>query len=211
MFARFAMILAAVLALAGTARAETHLIYLNDCCIRDGSDPRAGAYEAVAAEIRRWGFNVDFSLDTGDGSELAVQRRVAATADRVLGLLAGGEFAENITVVGHGRGATTALIASGLIANRRVNYALLGGCPEPAGITVDYAKALGRFLSITDAQERGSASCHGKLPEHVFYKEIGVTSQADGSLFLRTDEESLGQWLDPLYSFVTGKGGRRRR
>jgi hypothetical protein len=211
MFARFAMILAAALVLAGTARAETQLIYLNDCCIRDASDPRAGAYEAVAAEIRHWGFNVAFSLDTGDGSELEVQRRVAATADRVLGLLAGGEFAENITVVGHGLGATTALIASGLIANRRVNYILLGGCPEPAGITVDYAKTLGRFLSITDGQDPKSASCHGKLPQQVFYKEIGVASPAEGSLFLRTDEESVWQWLDPVYSFVTGKGSRRRR
>jgi hypothetical protein len=204
------MIVACLGASFGTAHAELHLIYLHDCCIADANDARAAAYRDVVEELRRSGFDVSFELNTADGGESAVQRRVAATADRVLGLLAGGEFAENITVVGHGLGATTALMASGLIANRRVNYILLGGCPERAGVTVDYAKTLGRFLSITDAQDAGSASCHGKLPQHVFYKEIGASSPAGGSLFLRTDDESLGQWLDPLYSFVTGKGARGR-
>jgi hypothetical protein len=210
MFARLAMIVALLGGSLGTAHADMQLVYLHGCCIADASDPRAAAYQNVVEELRRTGFNVSFELNTADGGASAVQRRVAATADRVLGLLANGEFAENITVVGHGLGAATALAASGLIANRRVNYILLGGCPADPGGAIDYAKVMGRFLSIPDTQDRESGSCHGRMPEHVFYKESGVSSPAEGSLFLRTDEESLRQWLDPLVSFVTGKSGRGR-
>jgi hypothetical protein len=210
MFARLAMIVALLGGSLGTAQADMQLIYLHGCCIEDAKDARAAAYQNVVEEFRRSGFNVSFELNTADGGESAVQRRVAATADRVLGLLANGEFAENITVVGHGLGATTALIASGLIANRRVNYILLGGCPANPGVAIDYAKVMGRFLSIPDSQDHGSGSCHGRMPEHVFYKESSVSSPEGGSVFLRTDEEALRLWLDPTFSFVTGKPGRGR-
>ncbi|RLJ64642.1 hypothetical protein [Sulfurisoma sediminicola] len=212
MFARIVMIAAVTFASLGAARAETHLLYLHGCCIRDASDPKAAAYAAVVEELRRSGFTVSFDLKTADvgDSESGLQRKLAATADQVLGLIAAGEFAENITVVGHGLGAATALAASGVIANRRINVILLGGCPANPGIAIDYAKVMGRFLSIVDTQDRESGSCHGRMPEHVFYKESSVSSPEGGSLFLRTDEESLRLWLDPLFSFVTGKTGRGR-
>jgi len=211
MLARLAMIAAAMFVSLGSARAE-HVFYVHDCCIKDANDPKAAAYEAVVEAMRREGFTVAFDLKTGaagDG-ETGTQRKAAAIADQVLALMAGGEFAENITVVGHGSGATAALIASGLIANRRVNYALLGGCPRNPAPAVDYAKVMGRFLSITDTQDRESGSCQGLMREDVFYKESSVSSPEGGSLFLRTDEESLRQWRDPIVSFVSAKGGRGR-
>lgn len=211
MLARFAMIAAVMFASLGAARAE-HIIYVHDCCIRDANDPRAAAYEAVVEEIRREGFAVAFELQAGAaGGEVETQRQAAAIADQVLALMAGGEFAENITVVGHRSGATSALIASGLIANRRVNYALLGGCPRNPPPAVDYAKVMGRFLAITDTRNAESGSCQGLMREDVFYKEFSVSSPEGGSLFLRADGESLGQWWDPVVSFATGKGARRGR
>jgi hypothetical protein len=212
MLARFAMIAAMMFVSLGTARAE-HIVYVHDCCIRDADDPRAAAYEAVVEEIRREGFTVAFDLQTGaaGGGELETQRKAAAIADRVLALMAGGEFAENITVVGHGSGATAALIASGLIANRRVNFALLGGCPRNPAPAVDYAKVMGRFLAITDTRDAKSGSCRGLMREDVFYKESSVSSPEGGSLFLRADGESLSRWWDPVVSFATGKGSRGRR
>jgi hypothetical protein len=38
-----------------------------------------------------------------------------------------------------------------------------------------------------------------------------VTSPEGGPAFLRTDEESLRLWRDPVVSFVTAKGARRGR
>jgi hypothetical protein len=213
MFARLATILAAALLLAGTARAEMHLIYLHGCCIRDLNDPKVAAYEAAVEEFRREGFVVSFDVWTADvgDSQLGTERKVAALAGQVLALIDGGTFAEDITVVGHGLGATVALVASGMIQNRRVNYALLGGCPATAAPDIDYAKVMGRFLVLTDAQDKESGSCHGRFPEHVFYKESSVTSPADGPVFLRSDGESLRLWRDPVVSFVTGKWSRRGR
>ena len=211
MLAKFAMIAAVLFMSLGSARAE-HVFYVHDCCIQDMNDPRVAAYEGVADEFRREGFTVVFdraSVDVGDGAA-GIQRQAATIASQVLALMAGGEFAENITVVGHGSGATAALIASGVIANRRVNYALLGGCPRNPAPAVDYAKVMGRFLSITDTQDRESGSCQGLMREDVFYKESSVSSPEGGSLFLRTDEESLRQWRDPIVSFVSAKGGRGR-
>jgi hypothetical protein len=212
MLARFAMIAAVMFVSLGSARAE-HVFYVHDCCIKDANDPKVAAYEAVVEAMRREGFTVAFDLKTGaaaDG-EAATQRKAAAIADQVLALMAGGEFAENITVVGHGSGATAALIASGLIANRRVNYALLGGCPRNPAPAVDYAKVMGRFLSIMDTRDAESGSCQGLMREDVFYKEFSMSSPEGGSLFLRADGESLNQWWEPIVSFATGKGRRGRR
>jgi hypothetical protein len=211
MFARFVTVVALWFGALGVAgAADMQLFYLPDCCIRDMNDPKAATYEAAVEALRREGFTVSFEANTRDG-ELATQRQVAALADRILALLAAGAFAENITVVGHARGATTALLASALVENRRVNYVLLGGCPAAATPDIDYAKVMGRFLVLTDVQEHELVSCRGLLPEHLFYKESSVTSPEGGSVFLRTDEESLRLWRDPVVSFVTAKGARRGR
>lgn len=212
MLARFAMIAALMLLSLGSARAE-HVFYVHGCCIADMNDPRVAAYQAVADEFGRAGFTVVFdraSVDVGDGAA-GTQRQAATVASQVLALMAGGEIAENITVVGQGSGATAALIASGVIANRRVNYALLGGCPRNPAPAVDYATVTGRFLSITDTGDGESGSCQGLMRDDVFYKESSVSSPEGGSLFLRTDEEALRLWLDPIVSFVTGKGRGGRR
>ena len=163
----------------------------------------------IAQELRNAGFNLTFDLRYADmsDSDALVQAYAAKVADQVNALLAKGVVPEDITVSGYSLGSMTTLVASGLIANPKVNFVLLAGCPVNTAIpvTIDYSKVKGRVLSITDTKDDKFGSCNGRLPESVTYKEVVLNSGEGHAVFRLTDEKNLKLWKEPLAAWAKGK------
>lgn len=189
--------------------AEKHLFYVHGCCIKDKGDPKIKAYETIVQELKNSGFNVVFELRTADvtDSDAHAQAYAAKIADQVRALLAKGTAPEDITVAGYSLGSMTTLVASGLLANPKVNFVLLAGCPvNPAiPVTIDYSKIKGRVLSITDTKDDKFGSCNGRLLESVTYKEVVLNSGEGHAVFRLTDEKNLKLWKEPLVAWTKGK------
>lgn len=189
--------------------AEKHLIYIQGCCVKKMNGPVARDYQTIAQELREAGFNVFFELRTADvtDSDEQAQAYAAKVARYVQELLAKGVAPEDITVSGFSLGSSTALVASGLIANPKINYVLLAGCPMGANIrvTIDYTKVRGRILSIIDSKDDKFGSCAARLPSGTNFKEITLDSGEGHKVFRLSDESSLKLWKTPLEAWAKGQ------
>lgn len=198
----FAFVLSMVIGALPTAHAaEKHLIYMQGCCVQQANGAVARDYQTIVQTLRDAGFNVFFELRTADETDKDGQAQAYAEkiAQYVQGLLAKGVAPEDITVSGYSLGSRTALVASGLIAQPKVNYVLLAGCPTGnSRVTIDYTKVKGRILSIYDSQDDKFGSCEGKLPKEVTFKEIKLESGQGHKLFRLSDEASIASWKLPL-------------
>ena len=190
--------------------AEKHLIYMQGCCsVKQTNGPVAKGYQTIAQKLRDDGFDVFFELRTSDetDSDAQVQAYATKVAEYVQGLLLKGTAPEDITVSGFSLGSVTTMVASGLIANQKVNYVLLAGCPEHPhlSITIDYTKVKGRVLSIVNNKDRIFGSCAGHFPNTATFKEITLDSGEGHKLFRLTDESSLKLWKEPLENWAMGQ------
>lgn len=189
--------------------AEKHLIYMQGCCVKKMNGPVARDYQTIAQQLREAGFNVFFELRTADvtDSDEQAQAYAAKVARYVQELLAKGVAPEDITVSGFSLGSSTALVASGLIANPKVNYVLLAGCPMGANIrvTIDYTKVRGRVLSIVDSDDDKFGSCAGRLPSGATFKEITLNSGEGHKVFRLSDESNIKLWKEPLEAWAKGQ------
>ncbi len=185
----------------GAAQAsEKYLFYTHGCCINKLG---GGAYETIAKELRKDGFNVIFEL-RDDDSNAAIQAAAAKIAERVQSLLAKGTAPEDITVSGYSLGSVISLFASIAIANPKVNYVLLAGCPGRGArsFDIDYAKVQGRVLSIVDIKDDRFGSCKQRLPESVLQKEVEIDSGYGHPVFRYTDEKNMKLWKEPLEAWA---------
>lgn len=189
-----------------SSAAEKHLIYMQGCCVKKTNGPVAKDYETIVQKLRDAGFNVYFDLRTADvtDSDEQTQAYAAKVSQYVQGLLAKGIAPEDITVSGFSLGSSTALVASGLIANPKVNYVLLAGCPVNANIRVniDYSKVRGRILSIVDSKDDKFGSCIGRLPSDATFKEITLDSGEGHKVFRLSDDSHLKLWKAPLEAWA---------
>jgi hypothetical protein len=189
--------------------AEKHLIYMQGCCVKHMNGPVAKDFQMIAQKLKDSGFNVFFELRTSDAtdSDEQAQAYAAKITKYVQGLLAKGAAPEDITVSGFSLGSMTAMIASGLIANPKVNYVLLAGCPVKSSIpvTIDYTKVSGRILSIVNSKDDNFGSCAGRLPSDVTFKEITLDSGEGHKVFRLTDESNLTLWKAPLEIWAKGQ------
>ena len=182
--------------------AEKHLIYMQGCCVQKANGAAARDYQTIVQTLRDAGFNVFFELRSADETDNDGQAQAYAEkiAQYVQGLLAKGVMPEDITVSGFSLGARTALVAAGLIAQPKVNYVLLAGCPNNANsrVAIDYTKVKGRILSIYDSLDDKFGSCVGLLPKEITFKEIKLDSGQGHKLFRLSDEASIASWKVPL-------------
>jgi hypothetical protein len=187
--------------------AEKHLFYLHGCCIKGKNDPKAKEYETIVQKLKDSGLNVSFQLRTADinDSDDQAMAYAAKIAEQVQDLLAKGTAPEDITVAGYSLGSRITLVASGLIANPKVNFVLLAGCPIKQTIPIDYSKVKGRVLSIRETKDDKFGSCDGRLPEGVTYKEIVLNSGEGHAVFRLTDEKYLNLWKEPLVNWTEGR------
>jgi len=186
--------------------ADKHLFYINGCCVKGPSDPKVGVYDTIVTELKNSGFNVVFALRYDD-SEKNIQAEVARIADQVKNLLAKGTAPEDITVSGYSLGSVTTLFASIAIANPKVNYVLLAGCPGPGArkFDIDYAKVQGRILSIVDIKDDKFGSCATRVANAATFKEITLDSGEGHRVFFLTDKTNLKLWKEPLVTWAKGQ------
>ena len=186
-----------------THAAEKHLFYIHGCCIdKTGS----GAYTTIAKDLQGAGFNVVFDVRYDD-STAAIQAYSTKVAGQVKDLLAKGVAPEDITVSGFSLGSVTAMFASIEIANPKVNYVLLAGCPGKGARTfdIDYAKVQGRILSIVDVKDDRFESCKSRLPESALKKELEIDSGYGHVIFRYTNDKAYKLWKEPLEAWAKGQ------
>jgi len=178
------------------------LFYMNGCCIQKvGSD----GYDSIVKRLKATGFKVEFKLRDEDNDE-AVMGSVNAVVARVKALIASGTSPEDITVSGYSLGSIIAMYASYEIANPKINYVLLAGCPGPkARRSVDYSKVQGRVLSVIDVEDDKFGSCAGKLANVASFKEVALKSGKGHMMFRLPDDDYLKLWKEPLVNWANGK------
>ena len=183
--------------------AEKHLFYIHGCCI---DKVGGGAYETIVKDLQSAGFNVVFDLRTDD-STAAVQAYASKVAGQVKNLLAKGAAPEDITVSGYSLGSVTAMFASIEIANQRVNYVLIAGCPGKGArsFDIDYAKVQGRILSLVDVKDDRFESCKSRLPESALRKEVEFDSGQGHQIFRYTTDKAYKLWKEPLEAWAKGQ------
>ena len=83
---------------------------------------------------------------------------------------------------------------------------LLAGCSDDLNSKygVDPTKAIGRILSIYDADDEKFGSCYGTINESdkVKFKEIELESGKGHKLFRIPKEKFIEQWRDPLVEWA---------
>jgi hypothetical protein len=182
---------------------DKHLVYIHGCCI---DKVGGGAYETIVKDLQQAGFNVTFELRRDD-SNAAVQAYAAKVTDQVKELLNKGVAPEDITVAGYSLGSRTAMLVSIAIANPKVNYVLLAGCPRPSGrkIDIDYARVQGRVLSIVDSKDDKFESCKEHLPATALQQEITFDSGSGHQIFRFTTDKAYKLWKEPLEAWARGQ------
>lgn len=194
--------------LSSVQASDKHVFYVHGCCVQSSSDPKAGDYETIVQKLRDSGYKVEFELRTADvgDNDSAVQAYAGQIADKIKTLLTNGTAPENITVAGYSLGSMTAMVASGLIANPKVNFVLLAGCPVSANIpvTIDYAKVAGRILSVTDSNDDKFGSCEGKFPGNITFKEVQISSGKGHMGFRIAKDKFMSQWMTPMKDWMGG-------
>jgi alpha/beta superfamily hydrolase len=187
-----------------TAQAgDKYLFYMNGCCIEKvGTD----GYETIAKKLEETGLKLDFTIRKEDTDE-AVMGSVDSVVEKVNALLANGTPPEDITVSGFSLGSVIAMYASVRIANPKVNYVLLAGCPGPKARRHihDYSKVQGRILSITDVGDSKFASCSDKITNASEFKEIKLESGKGHKVFRLPKDKFIELWKDPLVNWAHGK------
>jgi hypothetical protein len=118
--------------------------------------------------------------------------------------LAKGTAPEDITVSGYSLGSAITLFVSIAVANPKVNYVLLAGCPGigARALDIDYAKVQGRVLAIVDAKDDRYGSCKARLPESVLQKEVTIDSGHGHAVFRLADEKNMTLWKAPLENWA---------
>ena len=194
-----AIILASTLTVAHAA--EKTLFYIHGCCINKVG---GGAYETIVKDLNSSGFNVTFDLRYDD-SDAEVKAYAAKVAGQVKDLLTKGTAPEDITVSGYSLGSVTAMLASIEIANPKVNYVLLAGCPNNNKRSIDYSKVQGCILSLVDVKDDRFGSCKSLLPESALKKEVEFDSGDGHKIFRYTTDKAYKLWKEPLEAWAKGQ------
>jgi hypothetical protein len=94
-----------------------------------------------------------------------------------------------------------------LIANSKVNFVLIAGCPvnSKVKVTIDYSKVKGRVLSIVNTKDENFGSCNGRLPIDVVHKEVVLNSGDGHALFWQADQAKIDLWKEPLVAWANMK------
>lgn len=188
----------------GVARAgDKHMFYVNGCCIDKVGEE---GYDAIVRKLRNDGLDVIYEVRTDDG-DAQIQADVQRIADKVNSMIAAGTAPEDITVSGFSLGSVTAMFASITIANPKVNYVLLAGCPGPnaRSFDIDYAKLQGRILSIVDANDDRFGSCGNRISGAATFREITIDSGLGHRVFRLPDSSTIDLWKAPLLNWTRGQ------
>jgi hypothetical protein len=157
---------------------KQYMFYLHGKIIEDEGIPAVSSeygtyeYEAILEKIASHGFTVISEQRQKNTDGMKYAERVAG---EVTELLDAGTPAKNITIVGASKGAAITIAISSIVANKEMNYVLMGTCDSE---TIQFYKQqniflYGNVLTIHDAVDEFSGSCQelftlsaGKIARH---------------------------------------------
>lgn len=159
---------------------KQYMFYLHGKIIEDQGIPAispvygAYEYEAILERLSEFSFVVisEQRPKNADGVKYADR-----TAEQITDLLHAGVPAKNITVVGASKGSYIAIYTSHFLANREINFVLLGSC-YPGEVDLLQQNQIflyGNVLSIYDSVDQYAGPCeeyfslsesHGGLSRH---------------------------------------------
>ena len=191
----------------------SYLFYLHGRGVDMGHSGAKKAYHKNVEALSKQGFVVVSEARRKDAIKKFphdYEKYAQKIADEVKKLLEAGVPAGEITVSGYSRGGVLTLIASGLIGNSDINFAIMAGCMADTGafkkvvptVHDQYSPKLeGRFLSLYDTGDEDFGSCKdyfSKASGSLDYEEIALAT-GKGHLTFR---EPMDEWLQPLINWT---------
>ncbi|ARN76326.1 hypothetical protein BST96_06740 [Oceanicoccus sagamiensis] len=192
-------------ALADSDMAKKHVFYLHGAIIEKGDPkpihPQYGLYDypAIVAALSRFGFTLISEQRAIDTDYLSYAQKLS---EQITTLIANGTKAQDITVIGFSKGAMITVIASSLLKNNDVNFAIMATCGEWYE-TDEFLNGLrlhGHILSIYEESDL-AGSCKklaARSPAPSSFKEVSInTGKEHGAFYLPRSE-----WINPVVSWV---------
>jgi hypothetical protein len=145
---------------------KRYMFYLHGKIIEDQGIPAVSSeygvyeYEAILEKLASHGFTMISEQRQKNTDGMKYAERIA---EQVTEMLDAGVPAKNITVVGASKGAAITIAISNIVANKELNYVLMGTCDSE---TIQFYKQqniflYGNVLTIRDAVDELSGSCQG--------------------------------------------------
>jgi hypothetical protein len=189
-----------------------HLFYVHGAWIEQNGlerrHPTHGAYQyqAIVQTLAERGFVV-----ISEARRTVVDEKVYAgkVAKQVRRLIAAGVPPSQISVIGHSKGGSIALIAASELKEEKLNFAIMAGCGRRgSGFGRGFERFLeeraahlrGRFLSIYDASDRVAGSCREAFERAatVESRELVLETGRGHALFW----SPRAVWIDPVVEWA---------
>lgn len=177
-----------------------YLFYLHGLIIENEGvrpvSPRFGVYEyeEILETFRQKGFIV-ISEPRPKGTD--PEQYAAKVVEQIKALLKLGVPAEHITVVGASRGGGIAMIASTLLKNRQVKFAIMAACGDWDVYKKVGIDLYGAILSIYDVKDDMAGTC-----SDFFRKSTGISKKKEVVLRVGLGHgilyRPLKEWVDPV-------------
>jgi pimeloyl-ACP methyl ester carboxylesterase len=192
--------------------ARRHLFYLHGAWIEhsglEGVHPQHGRYQyqEIVRALAERGFVVVSEARRGETDGEAYARKVASQVRR---LLASGVPPSRVTVIGHSKGGSIALVAASELQETRVNFAIMAGCGKPGTgfgrgferfVEERGARLRGRLLSIYDASDRIAGSCREAFEKAAVAESAEVVLQTGRGHALFWSPSAV--WLDEVVEWA---------
>jgi hypothetical protein len=162
-------------------------------------------YDAIVRAFAERGFFVISEVRPPSTEIRDYAKRVAAQVQK---LIAARVPPENITVTGMSKGGAITVLTTTLIANSKVNFVVMAGCPSGGGPLAHELKAFagrpqGRILSMYDEGDKLAGSCAQYFggARDVVFKELTLHERRGHPLFYTPENV----WLDPLTDWALGR------
>lgn len=187
--------------------AKRYMFYLHGKIIEDQGIPAVSAdygeyqYEAILEKLASHNFTVISEQRQKNTGGMKYAERVMR---QVTELLNAGVPAKSVTVVGASKGAAITIAISSLLANKELNFVLMGTCDQEA---IQFTKQqrlflYGNILTIRDSVDTFAGSCdelfsfsEGKINHHEeFVLHLGT---GHGILYKPLDE-----WIVPAVQWA---------
>jgi pimeloyl-ACP methyl ester carboxylesterase len=192
-----------------------HLFYLHGAWIEHNGlerpHPRHGRYEyqAIVGTLVERGFVVISEVRKGETDTATYAGKVAAQVRR---LLEEGVPPSHITVIGHSKGGSLALIAATELQEETVNFVIMAGCGKRGSgfgrsferfLEARAARLRGRFLSIYDASDGIAGSCGEAFERAAIAKSREVVLQTGRGHALFWSPKAV--WIDEVVEWAEPK------
>ena len=195
--------------------ARRHLFYLHGAWIEhsglERSHPSHGRYQyqAIVRTFAERGFVVisEARLEQTDAEAYA---KKVATQVRLL--LEQGVPPSHVTVIGHSKGGSIALIAASELQEEKVNFVIMAGCGKRGcGFRRNYERFLderaarlrGRPLSIYDASDRLAGSCREAFEKAAIAESSEVVLETGQGHALFWSPKAV--WVDEVVDWAEPK------